>query len=335
MSHITVVPAILLCLAAQAASSQAVLENDQMRLELIGLKRWTVAMIDDSLRRYAPKDSLLSHACAAILRDKLKFADASVTYYPTTISGKEMKPYLAVTVVEPQDSALVRYRGPFRDSLPARRAWAPVRAVFEQHNAAFQGAVQRPDFLFSGASLREADSTLRSALPLRRFLQRHSTPKARRLALATLATDGNWQNRVAAVVLLANFARSDSAWWALADALRDPIAPVSATSAQVLSALRRGAPRRVNWAPATETVRAILDGTNLFAHNEMMEVLAATQVDAALARPLLTDGGHIVLAKLRSQGTSERQAARRFLVQIAGRDLGDDPAVWQEWLRRL
>jgi hypothetical protein len=91
----------------------------------------------------------------------------------------------------------------------------------------------------------------------------------------------------------------------------------------------------VNWAPTIQTLRAILDGTNLSAHDQLMEVLAATQVDPALARPLLKDGGYIVLAKLGSQGMAERQAARRFLVQIAGRDLGDDPEPWQEWLRSL
>jgi hypothetical protein len=69
--------------------------------------------------------------------------------------------------------------------------------------------------------------------------------------------------------------------------------------------------------------------------NELMEVLAATQVDSTLARPLLRGGGAIVLAKLRSEGRAERQAARRFLVQIAGRDLGDDSARWHEWVRDL
>jgi hypothetical protein len=335
MSQAAVAAAILLCVAAQVASSQTILENDQMRLELIGLKRWTVPMIEDSLRLYAPKDSLLSHACAAVLREKLKFADASVVYYTTTIAGNPMKPYMAVTVVEPQDSGLIRYRGPFRDSLPARRTWAPMRAVFEKHNPAFQQAIQRPDFLWSDAPLRGADSALTPALPLRRFLRTHRTAKDRQLALTTLATDGNWQNRVGAIVLLANFSGSDSAWWALTDALRDPVGPVSGTAAQVLTALTRRAPRRVNWAPATQTVRAILDGTNLFAHNEMMEVLAATQVDPALARPLLKDGGYIVLAKLGSQGIAERQAARRFLVQVAGHDFGDAPAAWHEWLRGL
>jgi hypothetical protein len=335
ISQAIVAVAILLCSATQGAESQAILENDQMRLELIGLKQWTVPMIQDSLRRYAPKDSLLSHACAGVLREKLRFADASVVYYTTTIAGKAMKPYLAVTVVEPQDSALIRYRGPFRDSLPARRGWSSIRAVFEKHNEAFQGAVQRLEFLRSDAALSGADSALAPALPLRRFLRTHSTAKDQQLALATLATNGNAQDRVAATVLLANFSGSDSSWWALTEALRDPDAQVRATAAQVLAGLTRSAPRRVNWAPATQSLRAILDGTNLFAHNEIMEALAATDIDPTLARPLLKDGGFLVLAKLGSQGLAERQASRRFLLQLAGRDLGDAPAAWREWLDGL
>jgi hypothetical protein len=335
MPQTTFACAVLLCVATQVAAAQTILENDELRLELIGLKRWTVPMIEDSLHRYAPTDALLSHACAGILREKLRFADASVVYHTTTIDGKPTKPYMAVTVVEPQDSALIHYRGPFRDSLPSRRAWAPIRTVFERHNDAFQQAVQRPEFLSSDAPLGGADSGLTAALPVRRYVRAHRALKDRQLALATLESDGNSTNRVAAAVLLASFSSSDSAWWALTDALRDPVGQVSGTAAQVLSALTRGAPRRVNWAPTTQTLRAILDGTNLSAHDQLMEVLAATQVDPALARPLLKDGGYIVLAKLGSQGMAERQAARRFLVQIAGRDLGDDPEPWQEWLRSL
>jgi hypothetical protein len=62
-------------------------------------------------------------------------------------------------------------------------------------------------------------------------------------------------------------------------------------------------------------------------------------LDPALASPLLNGGGYMVLAKLlaklRSQRTAERQAAPRFLVQIAGRDLGDDAAAWEAWVRGL
>lgn len=90
-----------------------------------------------------------------------------------------------------------------------------------------------------------------------------------------------------------------------------------------------------NWAPSTPALRAILDGTNLFEHNPLMEVLAATQIDTALARPLLNDGGFLVLAKLGSQGRAERLAAHQLLVQIAGRDLGDAPGAWREWITGL
>src|SRR3954471_24095654 len=73
--------------AARLAGAQTVLEKAQMRLELIGLKRWTIPMIQDSLHRYAPNDSLLSHACAAVLREKLKFADAAVVYRTMVVDG--------------------------------------------------------------------------------------------------------------------------------------------------------------------------------------------------------------------------------------------------------
>lgn len=339
MLRITVAAAAMLSLAAQNARPQAVLENDHMRLELIGLKRWTIPMIQDSLRRQAPELSLLSNACAAILREKLKFADASAVHYTTIRDGKATKPYVAVTVVEPQDSALVRYRGPFRDSLPDHPAWGVVRDLFERDRRSFEHALMRPDFLLGDGPFNDADSAQRRApplpIPLRAFLQAHRAPSDRELALTTLAQDGNWRNRMAAVVILANFAHEDSAWWALADALRDPVGFVSGSAEQLLRSLRHAATRRVDWGPATGTLRAILDGTNLFAHDDLMELLAATQVDPALARPLLKDGAYLVLAKLRSQGDREHEAARRFLVQIAGRDLGNDPVAWEEWVRGL
>jgi hypothetical protein len=332
----TLVALIALTAAARVAGAQAVLENDQMRLEIVGLKRWSVPMIQDSLRRYAPNDSLLSHACAAVLRDKLKFADASVIYRTMNRDGVTEKPHLTVTVIEPQDSAVVRYRAPFRDSLPKRRAWAAVQRMFDKDNQAFQQAIQRPNFLTSTAPLAHADSELRAALPLRRFVQTHATPADRRLALTTLASDGTVSNRLAAVVLLSSFARSDTTWWALADALRDPNPIVSGTAGQVLSAISHAKPGVVNWAPAAGTLRALLDGTNLFAHDNVMEVLTLTRVDPRLAPALLGDGGgFLVLAKLGADGAVERTTAHGFLVQVARQDLGEDPARWRQWVDGL
>lgn len=334
----TVIPSVaaLVGLAAavpRAAAAQVALENDSVRVEVIGLRRWTVSMIQDSLGRYAPEASLLSHACAAGLR-RIGFTDASAVYYRPGTGGGTQE-FRVVTVVEPQDSARVRYRPRFRDTRPARGPWAAAAALFSEHPRAAQQGLRRPATLLADAPLAAADSVLRPALPLRAFLRAHRRAADRGLALRTLAADGNDTNRVAAAMLLANFAADDRAWRALADALRDPAPQVRTAAMQVLHGLTADRPRRVDWVPAAGALRAVLDGTNLFAHNDLLEALAATRVAPALAGPLLRAGGHLVLAKLGSRGPRERAAARGFLAQVAGRDLGAAPEPWAGWIGGL
>jgi hypothetical protein len=311
-----------------------ILETPTTRLELIGLKRWTLAMIQDSLARYAPGDSLTSHACAAILRGKLGFADAAVQYYAPGLEGK-MKGYFAVPVVEPQDSARVRYRARPRDSVPDRADWAAALAIFREHNQVFQSAIQSPPFLMGRTHPDSVELRLALARPFLEFLRAHRTERDRRSALWTLAHDANLYHRAVAAVVLAGFPESDSTWWALADALRDQDGMVSGTASQVLSTLSRSAVRTVNWAPVTDGVRAVLDGTDLFAHNALLDALAATKVDRALASALLRGGGDLVLAKLRSQDPIAARAAHRFLAQVSGRDFGQNATAWETWIRNL
>lgn len=54
----------------------SVLHVQGKTVEVVGLNRWTPAMIQDSMSLYAPGQSLLSHGCAAVLRYKLHFAQA-------------------------------------------------------------------------------------------------------------------------------------------------------------------------------------------------------------------------------------------------------------------
>src|SRR3954470_8936423 len=118
--------ALLATLAVPVRSTiaaQEMLETPQSHIELIGLHRWTMRMIEDSLAVYSPKDALTAHACAAILRGKLHFADASVSVF-VKYPNMDAKTYVAITVVEPQDSARIHYRKFAYDSLPARAEWA-------------------------------------------------------------------------------------------------------------------------------------------------------------------------------------------------------------------
>src|SRR6266550_1064098 len=231
-----------------------ILETPAVRLELIGLKRWTLTMIQDSLARYAPEDSLTSHACAAILRRKLGFAEAAVQYYPPDGTRKG---YFAVPVLEPQDSARVRYRARPDDSLTDRPEWAVALRIFREHNQDFQTTIQLPWLLLGRVSPDSVSPELASARPLLNFLRSHHAKADRQTALWTLAHDANTHNRVVAAVILAGFAASDSIWWALADALRDEDGMVSGTASQVLNALSLGAARPVDWAPMAGALRAL------------------------------------------------------------------------------
>jgi len=81
--------------------------------------------------------------------------------------------------------------------------------------------------------------------------------------------------------------------------------------------------------------QAILENDQLRLELIGLKRWTVPMIQDSLSRYAPKDGGYLVLAKLRSQGATERGAARRFLVQIAGRDLGDDTAAWHEWLRGL
>ena len=61
-------PAILLAavpLLPAYGQTPAVIHLPHKTIEVVGLERWTVQMIQDSMDRYSPGDSLQSHACAA------------------------------------------------------------------------------------------------------------------------------------------------------------------------------------------------------------------------------------------------------------------------------
>jgi hypothetical protein len=313
------------------ALAQNTIENDKLRVELIGLKRWTIPMIQDSLAKYAPHESLLTHSCAAILRDKLKFADASVGYFPKGEMGLT-KELVVVSLIEPQDSALIRYRAEFTDTLPQRKAWLDAWNFISKHSEAFQRAIQTSNFARIDQHSLKENTTLGEALPLYAFLKTHKSSADMRLALKTLKSDGNWQNRIVAVVILRSFPQNDETWWTLIETLRDPNGRVSVTAGQTLEGMGRFASRRVKWRPAGGTLRTLLDGTNLFTYNAVLNTLARTKVEHGMANSLLAGGGNMVLAKLSSSSPSDQSAALQFLRQISGKDWKPTSPQWKPWV---
>lgn len=332
-----IVSGVALCTQANRSSAQtsSVLAlPDGRTVEVIGLRRWTIGMLQDSLARYAPSDSLQSHACAAILRYRLHFADASST---TFSFGPGTADAIVVSVREPQDSARVHYRDMPLDTLRPRRAWSAITDVFRNHPNVFWPEVRgrvSPSLDRRPQYGTHQDSTL--AKHFASVLSSFRRESDRRDAMKALASDRNLYNRVAAVLILTNFIHRDDAWWSLLDALREAEGPVKSVAAVVMIGSSRSAPRSVNWAPKATSIHAMLDGTSLFELDNLIEVLARTGASPADARAMLGhDGGEMLLAYLGSRNTVLASHSHSLLIALNGTDLGPNTGPWRAWMSTL
>lgn len=305
---------------------------DGRTLEVLGLRLWTLAMVQDSLARYAPADSLQSHACAAVLRHTLGFADAS----STTFIVEGVAPRIVVAVREPQDSGRVRYRMVKLDSTQSRADWRVASDVMQRRPDIFWPAMQHyldPRRTVARTWRSAADSAKASALS--RFLSNRTSHNDLRTATTVLATSANMYDRAVAALVVANFPARDEAWWALAEALREVDGPTKAVAGQALLAMSRHHPRRVPWTSVAPGIHAMLDGTSLFMVPTLLEVLTRTQVGPADAGGFLRNGGDMLVRYLDSSEPSLVRRAHSLLVQLRGSDLGSSSQAWRDWIAAL
>ncbi|HEX6748926.1 MAG TPA: hypothetical protein VF092_16630 [Longimicrobium sp.] len=329
------VAASMLLLAAMAGAARAQAAPDTTPdIEFIGLRRWTVQMIRDTMAVKAPGAPL--GQCAVVL-EAIGFPSASSAEFI-----RDGHRHIVVTLVEPADSARVRLRVERPDSSSDRPGWREVDSLFRARNPAFLTAVSLVDVHRAGneaaerAALRPARGDSADVRRVWAFLDAHRSTRDLEEALWVLATDGNSANLAVAVALLGNFAEHEPAWWALMDAQRSSRGAVAATAIQVLRSMTQRHVPTVDWRPAAASIRALLAGTNVFAFAQTLDVLRTTHVSPGLAVELLGNGnGDLVLAHLGAAEPFLRETTRGFLVQVSGQDLGDDAAAWANWLAGL
>jgi hypothetical protein len=316
---------------ATAQRPATIVAPDGRTIEVLGLRRWTIAMLQDSLGRYAPSDSLQSHSCAVTLRYRLGFADAAVMEF---VPADDSPSRIVVAVREPQDSGRVRYRAMPLDSLHARPAWLTANRVLDRRPDLFWRAA---DAALSGVAVRASPSHADSATvdTVRRFLRSHIRDRDRRDALAALERAPNANDRIVAAVLLGQFAARDDSWWALATTLRETDGFVRSGALRVLTTLSRSRPRRVAWASAAPGVHALLDGTSLYMLREFAAVLSRTGVGPADAPALLKGGGEMLIDYAASGTPLLAEPTHALLVQLRGADLGREAAPWRAWVAGL
>lgn len=330
----------------RAVSAQALHTGDTASVEVLGLKRWTVSMLGDSVRRRAAGASLASSASATILRDVLGFPDAAATeFYWQDDDGAMRGPVFVISVVEPQDSMRVRWttigNGPAPDA-----SWPRIMAAVTDSAGsvddiglgtavAAYGRARRLgiDSAFTEMVAADPAGAFRSAA-VWRVLRQLGGPAHRSRALATLRTHPDAAQRIAALGVLQNFTASDPAWHALVRALRDPDPYVRGVAIQTLSALAYSEPRRVDWTLAAADLRLLLGGTNQPAFLRLLGVLEQTQVHPALAAELLAGNADLLLAHAGSEVHMVRRAATALLGRLSGRpDAGLEG--WRRWAMEL
>lgn len=316
--------------APHGAHAQVVVQEPGHTVEVVGLRTWTLEMLQDSLDTHAPGMSLASHACAAVLRYELGFADASFTMH-----NRNGVRHAIIAVVEPQDSARVHYRAVEMDTLGARPEWRIPIEILRTDPMAFQHALNAYSPNSAGQWPLRGTADSPAARAVLEFLREQDDDADLQIALATLRSDPNFHNRMVAAAVLSNFADRDEAWRALMEALRETDGPVKGIASNVLGEFAQSAPRPVDWEPSTSTIHALLDGTSLFSTRTVFRVLRATAGEPRWAAPFLADGGTMLLAYLQSTYVPVRDNAHGLLVALSGRDLGYDAEAWRAWIGTL
>ncbi|HKG95228.1 MAG TPA: hypothetical protein VKA84_25140 [Gemmatimonadaceae bacterium] len=319
------------------ASARDVIETASETIQFVGLKRWTAQMILDSLSARFPGGFPSASVCASHLMQVLEFPSATArSRLLRDADERGTKRFVEIVVVEPQDAATVERRA-FTDSVADRDEWLPAVLPMRRHREVYQHALQDYRLLLGDSTLTDDYVRARpTASALRDFARMRNEAGDYDRALWTLAHDANPSNRVAAALIVAARPATDSTWWALVDAASGATerSPAPFSAAMLLRTLTRGAPRRVDWAPALPALRRAFGGAGLMTVDFVMDALVATGVDRCTAVAAMRGNERLVLSRLAAHDARTRARVRGFLSSVTGEDAGEDPAKWEAVLSR-
>jgi hypothetical protein len=314
----------LVVFSLSTAACAQVVQTPEGKAEFIGLHSTTPQELIQCLEQKTPGKRV--HLCAATLKE-CGLADAAVEWMLE--EGGSMT--IVVTAVEGSHKDRVRYRAePSESTKPVPPSWRGIRAGVAQPSAGFQMALMNYGRLLAGTDRAAAIEAMKQAGQGQLHcdekdlndgwdvLESAAHPSDYEHALWAIGSDSDAVHRAAAACVLANFADRDESWHALADALRDPHAMVSTSATQALASLTRHRAKHVDWAPAAETIRMLLDGTNPFALRATMRMLLATEVDPALASRILPQKGGLLIDIAEAQESQGREVALTLLRRLSG-----------------
>lgn len=317
---------------APPATAQ-VLPGPNGPVEFIGLQKWDAQELFDAIREIDPDRPF--HACAAVMRMELGFADAGAFSFTNPRSTEW---YTVVVGVE--DSARVRYRPVGSDRFLLPETWQALVDIMQEDWATMAAAAYTlPSsggiLSFLGGAKRRAEEM--GADPelydrLSDLVDEADTDEDLRLIREVLASDASAEARTVATLLLVNFMDDDKSWHALVGSAIDPVAQVSSVAMSMLSAFASGGAPTVDWSGARDPLSAVLAGTNPFAFTQVLQILAATDIDPEFGRQLVRENPDLLLAYAGAEHVPTRVPALGLLRAVSGEDFGTDVDAWRAWI---
>ncbi|RME23872.1 MAG: hypothetical protein D6800_09310 [Candidatus Zixiibacteriota bacterium] len=320
---------------ADTLGTGKIVDDDGTRIHVIGLKSKRPRDLVTAIRALHPSQAL--GACMADLKEELGYPDALVVYYPV---GDNPFGGVLIAVVDPQDSARVNYRAKptVAQALPTRWRDIPtpsllgsrLQAIFRGYMLLLKG--QRAEALQLADSYGVARDTAKAFW---NSLRTKSEPFDRDVATEILAFDSVDTHRIVAAAVLMNFEPTQASWWALVEALRDPVNAVREVARFGLRGFvgREEAIPPVDWRPVAGSLYYLLNGTNPSAFLDLLDVLRKTRIDRALAATVLRQGNVFLSGFLEADYAPFRQHIVRFL-QYLYDDSRDDVDYWRNRIAR-
>ena len=328
-------------LTATPGSSQVIAGPDGP-VEFIGLQRWEAQELFDAIQDLAP--DLPFHACAALMKRELGFAEAAAMLYPSRQSDDWY-----TVVVGLEDSTRVRYGLTGSETVDLPETWQELQAAIGEdwHTLSVvarafpaSGYLRNPESPRRLAEQMGADPE--SVERLWELAARADGEEDRHLAHEVLARDSSSSARTVATLVLGNFMNDDRSWQALVGSVIDPHPRrvVNEVARSMLEGMNAGmvqglmTPERdpVDWAGARSPLSAIFGGTNLPAFISILQVLVVTDIDPEFAHQLAHENPDLLLAYAGAEHGPSRIPALNFLKAMSGEDFGTDLDAWRSWI---
>lgn len=325
--------AVLFVLSASQGTGQ-VLPGPNGPVEFIGLQDWDAQELFDAIRELEPDRPF--HACAAVMKQQLGFADAAAfLYFTGNIESIDQSSNRYTVVIGVEDTTQVLYRPTGNEAVVLPETWQEMQAVVnEDFNAVtvVASTLHSRDMGGELAKFMGVDpETLDQVWDL---VDRADGDEDFRLAHEVLARDSLWTARAVATLLLGNFIDNDTAWHGLVGSAIDTDGRVRTVAQRALDGLVQQGGHPVDWSAARGPLLALFGGTNPFAFVGILEVLVATDIDPEFGQQLVRDRPSLLLAYVGAEHEGTREPAIAFLKTVSGEDFGADLDAWTAWISR-